>query len=424
MNSSFTTRKIAINTIFQLFGKVVSMGITVLITIVVARYFGRTAYGEFSLMQNWPALFFIIVDFGFNAVAVKEIGQNWKIAGTYFATILGMRVVFSAVLIVLLAAVIWLFPYSNYLKIGIVLSLFLILTQGLYATGNIIFQSKLRYDLSTYAYLAGYALILVLTFLCVKYNMGVIPVSLSYVAGGLVTFAFMAIFIRRNYPELQYCIDPAIAGSLISKSLPLGLMFLFSQISFKSDSILLSVLPLPSSLPFDNNDSVAIYSLPYKIFEVALVVPTFFMNSMYPVFISKLNEGSSTMSKVFRKTLMVLGMSAVIASVTGYFLAPVAINILGGAEFNASITVLRILLFGLILYFMTQPLSWMLVTLGNQKILPGIYLISASINVLLNFFFIPKYSFLASSVITHISEFTILLLLLVALRKTWKSKYA
>jgi len=424
MESVFTTKKIALNTVFQLVGKVVSMGITVLVTIVVARYFGRSSYGEFSLMQNWPALFFIIVDFGFNAVAVKEIGQNWQNAGKYFTTVLWLRITFSLILITLLSLILLFFPYSSFLKTGIVLSLFLILTQGLYATGNIIFQSKLRYDLSTYAYLAGYAVILLLTFLCVKLNLGVIPVSLSYVVGGFVTFLFMVFFIRKHFPDLVFTFDRGIGADLLRKSLPLGLMFLFSQISFKSDSILLSILPLPQNIGLNNNDSVAIYSLPYKIFEVALVVPTFFMNSMYPVFISKIEKGHGELSTVFKKTMATLFFAAIFSSVMGYIFAPLAINILGGSEFAASVPVLRILLLGLTIYFLTQPLSWMLVTLGNQKVLPYIYLVSSVINVSLNYLLIPRYSFYASSIITHLSEFTILVLLSIALYKTWRKKYA
>ncbi len=424
MDSVFTTKKIAYNTIFQLVGKVISMGITVLVTVVVARYFGRSSYGEFSLMQNWPALFFIIVDFGFNAVAVKEIAQNWKDAGKYFMTILWMRVTFSVVLIVLLSLLLMFFPYSGYLKTGIALSLFLILTQGLYATGNIIFQSKLRYDLSTYAYLAGYTAILFFTYMCVRFNLGVIAVSLSYVIGGLVTFAFMGFFIRRTYPDIKYIFDIKIAKDLVIKALPLGLMFLFSQISFKSDSILLSVLPIPSFLHLNNNDAVAIYSLPYKIFEVALVVPTFFMNSMYPVFIAKYKQGPKDLEYVFKKSISFLIFVSVIGSLAGIALAPYVINILGGSAFNMSSNVLRILLAGLLIYFLTQPLSWLLVTLGSQKVLPKIYLVSAFFNVFMNFLFIPKYGFYASSVITHLSEFIILILLFYTARKTWREKYA
>ena len=424
MSGDYTHKKIAYNTFFQLTGKVVSMGITVLVTIIVARYFGRNIYGEFSLMQTWPALFFIIVDFGFNAVAVREITNNWLNAGKYFTTVLVLRVIFSALLIAVLSIILVFFPYSAYLKTGIILSLFMILTQGLYATGNIIFQAKLKYDLSTYAYLAGYIVVLVLTLLSVKLNLGIIFVSLSYVAGGVATFLFMLVFILNNYRELEFKFDKSIAIQLLQQSLPLGLMFIFSQINFKSDSIFLSFLPVPTNLKLTNNDVVALYNLPYKIFEVTLVLPTFFMNSMYPVYLNKLRESPNSLLNTFKRSILILILMAVVSSIFVVVLSPWIINFLGGSQFHMSVVVLQILMTGLILYFLTQPLAWMLVTMGNQRVLPLIYLASAVFNVISNLIFIPAYSFYASAVITHLSELLILGLLYIAVVKTWRNKYA
>jgi len=86
-NNSGTTKKIASNTIFQIVGKVVSMSITVLATVIITRYYGREGYGQFSLMQTWPALFFIIVDFGLNAIATRsfqKIGTTPRSTSTIF----------------------------------------------------------------------------------------------------------------------------------------------------------------------------------------------------------------------------------------------------------------------------------------------------------------------------------------------------
>lgn len=424
MNLSDLSKKIAFNTAFQLIGKVISMTITVLITVLVARYFGREAYGQFSLMQNWPALFFIIVDFGMNAIAVREISSDWNLAGKYFGTVLFIRIIFSVLLSLLLVPLILIFPYTPYLKTGIILSLLLILTQGLYATGNIIFQTKMKYNLSTYAYLLGYFVILILTGLAVKFNLGVIAVSVSYVFGGIVTFAFMLFYIKKNFSDIHYSVDLTVAKSLLINSLPLGLMFIFSQINFKSDSILLSVLHLPEQYKLSNTDSVAVYSLPYKIFEVSLVIPTFFMNSMYPVFLEKLHRSKEELGKIFVKSIQALVVLALVGSIAGFMLAPIVINLLGGPEFALSVPVLRILLSGLIIYFCTQPISWLIVTLGHQKKLPYIYLISAIINVTLNYIFIQRYSFFASSIITHISELSILIMLVYVAKRVWKESYA
>jgi len=424
MNLSITHKKIAANTIYQLIGKVISLSITVLATVIVTRTYGREIYGQFSLMQAWPALFFVIVDFGMNAIATREISKDWSKAGKYFGNILLIRIIFSLILMAVLFVASEFFPYSQALKTGITLSLLLILTQALFTSTNIIFQAKLRYDLSTIGYLAGYALILVLIFMLSRAKVDVMWISFSYVIGGFVTFVVNYFFVRSLGVRPEFVLDRQVWAYLLSNSLPLGLMFVFSQINFKADSLLLSVLPVPSFLNVSNNEAVGLYALPYKIFEVALVMPTFFMNSVYPVMVVHMSESKEKLRKTLMQSLKFLVAAALVFSAVGYIFSPLAINILGGAEFEASIPVLRILLLGLVLYSVTQPLAWVVVTMGYQKYLPGIYLVSGVFNLIMNLVFIPVYSFYMSAVITHLSELLILILLLVTVRKIWRKAYA
>jgi len=99
-------------------------------------------------------------------------------------------------------------------------------------------------------------------------------------------------------------------------------------------------------------------------------------------------------------------------------------KILGGEEFYQSTGVLNILSGGLFIFYLTSPISWLIVTLGYQKYLPWIYFVSFSFNLIMNFIFIPKYSFYAASWITVLSELIVLILLIIFARKSWRLKYA
>jgi len=218
-------------------------------------------------------------------------------------------------------------------------------------------------------------------------------------------------------------LDAKFLKEILIGSLPLGLMFIFSQINFKIDSIFLSVLQLPKKIGLTSQETLGIYGLPYKIFEVALVVPTFFMNATYPVLVAHMAVGKEKLKGTFTRVMLFLVAAGLFCSTVGIFLSKFAIELLGGNGFELSVTVLRILMFGMVLYFLTQPISWLIVTLGKQKFLPWIYLISATFNVTANYIFIPKYSFYASAIITHLSELLILIMLSFAAYKAWKSKY-
>jgi O-antigen/teichoic acid export membrane protein len=417
-------RKIASNTIYQLIGKAISMSITMLVIWIVSKNYGREGYGVFSLMQTWPALFFVIIDFGLNAIASKELTTDWSRANKIIGNIFIIRLAFSLVLMVGLAVALLFFPYSWEVKTGIIICLPLIITQSLYTTANIVFQVKLRYDLSTVSYLAGYIAILILVLICTLSHLNVVWISFVYVVGGVITFVLNWNFLKKLGVNPEFKIDKKITRYLVSSSLPLGIMFVFSQISFKADSILISVLKLPVSYALTNTESVGVYALPYKIFEVALVFPTFFMNSTYPVMVSRMGLGKESLKSIFLKSLKVLSGMALAFSLMGIILSPLAINLLGGAEFQDSILVLRILLAGLVFYYLTQPLAWLVVTLGEQNKLPYVYLVSALFNVTTNYIFIQRYSFYASAVITHLSEALILVMLIWLTLYSWKKKYA
>lgn len=415
------TLKIANNTLFQLIGKVVSMSITILTTIIITRQYGREGYGEFNIMQNYPALFFIIADFGLNAIAVREISKYPEKTEKYLANILFLRLMLCMVLLAFSSFALAFLPYEFNLKLGVFFGSFVIFTVSMFATLNIVFQSKLRYDLSMIGYITGSLVILLLALGLSYLKADVGLVNFSYVIGGFISVLVNMYLVKRLGVRIGLEFDFSLIRNFFWLSLPVGLMFIFSQINFKADSILLSILPVPANLGLSQTEAVAIYGLPYKIFEVALVVPTFLMNAAYPVFVDHFKESKNRLKNTFLKIIIALATLGVVAAIVGNIFAEFAINFLGGSEFKESITVLRILVGGLILFYVSQPIGWLLVTINKQKILPFIYFLSAVINLGLNYYFIPKYSFYASSVITLISELFILIILVLVANKYWNN---
>jgi len=145
---------------------------------------------------------------------------------------------------------------------------------------------------------------------------------------------------------------------------------------------------------------------------------------VYPVLVGHMAEGEERLKKTFNNTIRFLTASGVFVGLLGVGLSPIIINLLGGSEFSQSIGVLKILSVGLVVFYLTSPISWLIVTLGYQNKLPKIYFVSAVFNLVCNLIFIPKYSFYAASWITVFSELIVLLLLIVTARKSWKDKYA
>ncbi len=417
------------NTLSQLIGKFVTLSVTVLITYFVTHFLGRDAYGAFSLMLNVPGLFFVLTDFGLNALVIKAVSRESGSQETsdgllrsYFSGVLKVRFALSLILIAFLNALLFFLPYPDYVKVGVRIGSLLILTFGLFRSLNLIFQAKLRYDLSTLALSAGYLFILVASLVCLWLRLPLAVLVGAYVLGGLITFLVGLYFICHR---LQLCVGvmpdlQASMRSILVQSIPLGLMFIFSQLSFKEDMFLLSILRMPSNFPYSRESVIALYALPYRVFEISLVIPTFFMNALYPVLVELYHKSRSEFLRYFKRYIGLLVLSGVGLSVAVYILAPYILTIFGGRAFAPATWVLRVLMLGAPLFYLTSPLAWLVVILDGQRWLPVVYLVSAVFNLILNLVLIPQYSFYSATLITVISEALVLGVLFWVSARLWK----
>ena len=148
---------LATNTLAQMVGKVVTAGTTLLITRLIAdqQGLGSDGYNDFSIITVYAAYFYILTDFGLNAIATKEMTEDESSQARYMTNLLSMRVVMSIGLIMLGLAILAFLPYSATVKLGSMLMLLTIVTQAIFTNGNALFQTKLRYTQSVIANIVG-----------------------------------------------------------------------------------------------------------------------------------------------------------------------------------------------------------------------------------------------------------------------------
>ncbi|PIS12575.1 hypothetical protein COT70_00215 [candidate division WWE3 bacterium CG09_land_8_20_14_0_10_47_33] len=412
------SEKIALNTFAQLSGRFAVLTITLFITALVTRSLGRASYGDYSLARNFMLLFTLGVDFGLNAVTVREITRQKGTTQRYFANLLSLRLLIASFFIILGALLLPLFPYPTAVKWGILITLLILIPWSLQATVNTIFQANLRYGLSTFALVLGQLATLILVYLGFLKGWGL----LFFLGAGLVGHIILVVvafnLVGRFGVTLSFGGDWKLWRRLLLLTLPLGLMLIFSEINAKADLFLLSLLPLPKRLGLGQSETVGVYSLAYQIFNNAIIFPTFFMNAFFPVMVVDFKEDWLRFIQRCRRAIAFLFGVSILGLGVGFTFAPWAIRIIAGEGFEHSATALRILLLGLPLFFLTSPLQWFLVTVGKERILPCIYGVAAVFNIFLNLIFIPKFSYQASAVLVLVTEGLILILLGVA---SWKA---
>jgi O-antigen/teichoic acid export membrane protein len=181
-------------------------------------------------------------------------------------------------------------------------------------------------------------------------------------------------------------------------SAPLGITLLFNLVYFRVDSIILTLTRTTAE--------VGVYGLAYKIFELPLVIPTFFMNALYPVMLEHTVHGTryteSEYISVLKKSAGLLFAGSLIVIGALWIGAPIISFI--RTDFVGGTQVLRVLALGLPFFFLSSLTMWTLIAKKKQTLLAVIYFISMIVNVLLNMIFIPRFGYMAAAWITVGSE--------------------
>lgn len=394
--------KISQQTFWQILGKVVTSLSTFIILGLVARNYGEAGTGVFTLALTYLAMFYLLSDFGFNAHVLKKVQSlKFKVQSEEFRKLLGTRLIWSAVLVVFAIGLIPFWPFTNpQFSQAVLFGSLAIVGSAIFVTCNLIFQSRLRYDLSVLASSLGTIVGLGVFVYLVLSKYPVPILLLAHLLGWLVIAAVATLLLGKIVQTVSPIFDKRYTVNLFKHSWPIGATLLLNVVYFRADAFLVAF--------YKGLSDAGIYNVAYSVFQLALVLPAFIMNAYYPLMLKSL--------KGIRLIGLGLFLLASLGTVLTFILSPFITHLLTGGGFGGASQSLQILSLGFPAYFLSALLMWVLVVRGKYKTLLVIYALGLLFNLVLNLFFIPQYSFYGAAAVTVISEYLILLLLLVSLR--------
>src|SRR3989344_655725 len=388
--------KIGFNTLIKFIGKAVSVLLGLATVALLTRYLGLAGYGNFTLVFAYVSFFGVFADFGLQLAIVRELSQKnieaENIYGTYFWL---KSVLIGASTLIAIFALLF-FPYSQELKIGILIGALAVGIGGLSGYGTAIFQSRVRLDIVTYIDVLTkiITVIFIVFFVFSKMNFYYI---ISTVLIGNITGFIVTVFILKKFINFNFKYDKILAKKIIGWSVPIGLTSFFSLAYFKIDTIMLSVMRGPTE--------VGIYSLSYKILENILMLWGLYMASVYPFFSKFLgNKDKKNFYKIFKNTITIALLFSIPIVLIGFIFSDYIINIFAGDKFNQSSVSFKILLLSLPIYFMTNTFYNALLSLKKINFIIYSMVACLLLNFLLNLILIPKMGYVGASINTVLTE--------------------
>lgn len=411
------TRKIALNTIVQVVGRILTTAISLVMIGYLGRYLGHSGFGEYMTVIAFLTFFNVFADLGLYMIVVRELSK----AGARCEEILGNAFSFrgfTALMLLLPAPFIALaLPYSQAVKAAMFIGAGAFLFLSLHSIIISIFQARLRMDQAVLSDIIGRFLILALVVVFIHLNFGLLAVISAVLIGNFTQFLVTFILANR-FVKIRPRFNFKIWKKLISEAWPLAIAGVLTMTYFKFDTILLSVLPLgrvivggiDGGVIRNNMASVGIYGASYKVLEILVTFPAMFMGVVFPVLTEYIFTGDKRVHDTFCKSFNFLAI-AIFPMVVGILiLAPQIMTTIFGKDFILSALPLRILIFAVASSFFGNLMGYTVVAYGFQRKMIWVTSIGATVNVTSNLIAIPVFSYIGAASTTVLTESLVLIL--------------
>jgi len=388
-------KKIASNTFYQIIARIAATGSSFFITLFIARHFGLNGYGDYAKVTAYISIFYLFVDLGLNSMFLQKEDMHLRFRDLFYA-----RILLSLVVVAVANIIGFVLPYNSIshigfspmVRIGIAIFSATLITESILFSASAVFQRKLIYKSFMLATIIGSFLTLFLVILFGILGFSIVFTFIAFVIGASVEVWFSLVYTEEKLFPVS--LENRFIKSLFYETLPVALMLIFNMIYFRIDMIILSF--------YTTSANVGLYDVAYRVFDFLIALPLFLSNVLYPKLLQEEKNNRNVKSKLIMYVLL-FTLLGVIVAIPVWFVCPIIFSLIK-EEFVPAVIPLRILLTSLPLFFATNIMQWILLSKKKQIALAYIYASLMLSNIVLNILFIPQFGYVASAIITGVSE--------------------
>lgn len=388
-------QKVLYNVGAQAAGRMVGLVLALLALRVMTGYLGVDGYGRLAIVLALTALLVSVSDFGITTVLARETATAPEEADMLGGTLLRFRLASAAGAVGLAVAAVPFLPYPSDVKVGLLIGLVGTFFVSVGRFPGAFFQVSLRMDLwavlDVFYKLASLLLIVAVALLDLGFYALVSAIALA----GFLWFG-SAFAVSRRFWSINLRAAPGRTRTLLRDSVGIWLITIIGLLHFQGDMVLLSLLQPPAD--------VGIYSIAFKFVEQSVMLAGLFMGAVFPILARRTHESTERLEEVIRKAFAFLLLQAIPLTLLLFVMANEFVRIVAPAEFDPAAEPLRVISLALPVIFASMIYSNVLIVLNRQRDLIGLFLASLALNIGLNLYFIPRYSYMGAAWTTVASE--------------------
>lgn len=368
--------------------QVLRQGLSLAVTVWVARQYGPESFGALSYSLTLFGLFSIIATLGLNRILVRELAETntREQASDLLSTVLALRL--SASVLVLAASI------ATCLVLGGEnLALVAILSLGFFCSAfdviDLHFQSRLRSADVAKARLPAFLVSCAVKMAAIIGNADLRWLAFTYLLEWIFAAVALRLAIGRTGMTLGLRANPALSKRLLGESWP-EIIAGFSGLAFmKIDQLMLQAMRGPAE--------VATMAVSSRITEAWYFLPAALVSSSYPVLVGLLAVDPQAAAKRLQTLLRHLLWLSVVVAVTISLVSHSLIDALYGAAYLGAAPVLAIQSWcGVFMCLGIASGAWLMANkLGHLNLRRNLF--GAAVNVTLNLVLIPRYGALGAA---------------------------
>jgi O-antigen/teichoic acid export membrane protein len=391
-------RKIAYNVMVSSLSKILATILALVSIGFITRYLGTNGFGEYATVLAFSSFFSAIADLGLYQISTREISRRQADEKKVIGNIFSLRILASLVVVLAAPLIVLFLPYPLMVKQGILIVALSFLFSSSYQILNGVFQKNLAMDKVVFGELIGKVVQVAVVMLAVKLDLGFLWIISALLCYMIVSFGIIFCWSKK-YIHFNLQFDFAYWKSFLKESLPMGAVAIITFVYFKMDTIMLSFMK--------SSSDVGIYNAAYKVLENITFFPAMVAGLVMPLMAKNIFFDRMAFEEIANKTFKFFFILIVPLIVGALFLSDGIIGLISGNGFAESADVLRILVFALAFIFFGHFFNIILIVGNLQKKLMSVLLIAALINLSLNYFFIPRFSYIASAWVSVLTEFSV-----------------
>ncbi|HEY1539259.1 MAG TPA: oligosaccharide flippase family protein [Solirubrobacteraceae bacterium] len=330
-------------------------------TPLLIRHLGDADFGRYSAVLAVVMVVGGLMDGGITTIALRELAvtTDARAREQLMSDLLGMRLVLSAIGVVLATAFSAIAGYGAQLVLGTVFAGFgIVVLASTQTLVGAVLQSRLRFGWASLIELARQLVNATLVIVLALTGAGLLTFLAVPVAAGLVSLVLTAMLVR-GIVRLRPAFHPRNWLALVRATLVFAVAIAVNTLYFRVTLVIMSLVASATQTGY--------FAISYRIMEVLIVVPGLLIGGVFPIISRAAHNDRERFEYAIGRIFELSVLLGALLSLCLLLVAPFAIEVLVGHKHHPSVGVLQIQSVAVLASFVSVAAGFALLSLRRHR---------------------------------------------------------